>query len=97
MTILLSSRDKPSKASDSGASTPNQADQARQKQKEQADAKALKRQAAEARVREKEQLRKQKEEEWTRRNAGRDVGDDLARSVGSLELGTGTEVETRST
>ena len=65
MTILLSSRDKPPK---SGSATSTQADEMRQKQKEISDAKAKKREAAEAKVREKELVKRQKEEEWRRRN-----------------------------
>lgn len=67
VTILLSSRDRPPKTS-SGSATPTQADEMRQKQREIADAKAKKREAAEAKVREKELVKKQKEEEWRRRN-----------------------------
>jgi hypothetical protein len=70
VTLLLSSRDRPPKSTDS------KAEEARAKQKEMAEAKARKREAFEAKSREKERLKKEKDEEWKKRN-GVDEGGTL--------------------
>jgi hypothetical protein len=62
VTLLLSSRDRPPKSTDS------KGEEARAKQKEMAEAKAKKREAFEAKSREKERLKKEKDEEWKKRN-----------------------------
>jgi hypothetical protein len=62
VTLLLSSRDRPPKSTDS------KGEEARAKQKEMAEAKAKKREAFEAKAREKERLKKEKDEEWKKRN-----------------------------
>ena len=62
VTLLLSSRDRPAKSTDS------KGEEARAKQKEMAEAKARKREAFEAKSREKERLKKEKDEEWKKRN-----------------------------
>jgi hypothetical protein len=62
VTLLLSSRDKSPKSTDT------KGEEARAKQKEMADAKAKKRAEFEARSKEKERLKKEKDEEWKKRN-----------------------------
>lgn len=84
VTILLSSRDKPSK---SGTSTPTQADEVRQKQKEMAEAKARKKEEFEAKAREKERAKKEKEEEWRVRNQDKGAkGKDEGGGVEALKI-----------
>jgi hypothetical protein len=62
VTLLLSSRDKPTKSTDS------KGEEARAKQKEMAEAKARKREEFEAKAREKERVKKEKDAEWKKRN-----------------------------
>ena len=62
VTLLLSSRDRPPKSTDS------KGEEARAKQKEMAEAKARKREAFEAKSRERERLKKEKGEDWKKRN-----------------------------